>query len=215
MVANAGIAPVGPLLDLTEEVYDKILAVNLKGVLFCYQAAARQMIKQGEGGRIIGLCETATRLADTSGMLHCRTEGIPWLWCLLLHVGRRRGPLLTNSKFAVRGLNQTFALELGKHKINCNVYCPSPVDTQMWTKIDETLTAAIGQPVGAITSQVCCVDEDVGSLGRKWQAPRWEDWSIGMMWLLLSPSLLGPTRHSSRARACWSLEQRLYSRRKR
>jgi NAD(P)-dependent dehydrogenase (short-subunit alcohol dehydrogenase family) len=54
MVANAGIAPVGPLLDITEEVLDRLVAVNVKGVLFCYQAAARQMLKQGKGGRLIG-----------------------------------------------------------------------------------------------------------------------------------------------------------------
>lgn len=55
MVANAGICPVGPFLDLTEEVFDNITAVNVKGVIFCYQAAARQMIKQGWGGRLIGM----------------------------------------------------------------------------------------------------------------------------------------------------------------
>lgn len=54
MVANAGIAPVGFFLDITEDMFDKITAVNVKGVLFCYQAAARQLIKQGWGGRLIG-----------------------------------------------------------------------------------------------------------------------------------------------------------------
>lgn len=59
MVANAGIAPVGPIMDLTEETFDKLLGVNVKGVLFCYQAAAKQLIKQGEGGRLIGAYQCA------------------------------------------------------------------------------------------------------------------------------------------------------------
>jgi len=69
MVANAGIAPVGPFMDVSEETIDKLHAVNVKGVLFCYQAAARQMIKQGWGGRLIGECDAG------GGVMMCR-----WRW---------------------------------------------------------------------------------------------------------------------------------------
>lgn len=58
---------------------------------------------------------------------------------------------LTDRKFAVRSLNQTAAKELGAHNITCNVYCPAPVDTQMWTDIDSTLSKHLGGPVGSIT----------------------------------------------------------------
>jgi NAD(P)-dependent dehydrogenase (short-subunit alcohol dehydrogenase family) len=51
----------------------------------------------------------------------------------------------------VRSLNQSAAKELGPHGITCNVYCPSPVDTQMWTDIDKTLSAHLGGPQGALT----------------------------------------------------------------
>lgn len=54
----------------------------------------------------------------------------------------------------MRSLNQTFAAELGKYKINCNVYCPSPVDTQMWTQIDQDLMNGAGKPAGSLTAQV-------------------------------------------------------------
>lgn len=55
------------------------------------------------------------------------------------------------SKFAVRSLNQSAAKELGKHGITCNVYCPAPVDTQMWTDIDITLSKHLGGPTGTLT----------------------------------------------------------------
>ena len=51
MVANAGIAQVAPLLDVTPEDFDRLMAVNLRGVFLCYTAAARQMIAQGNGGQ--------------------------------------------------------------------------------------------------------------------------------------------------------------------
>jgi NAD(P)-dependent dehydrogenase (short-subunit alcohol dehydrogenase family) len=54
MIANAGIAQVKPLLDLTEEDVRKMFEVNVFGVFNCYSAAARQMIRQGGGGKIIG-----------------------------------------------------------------------------------------------------------------------------------------------------------------
>ncbi|BEJ17244.1 hypothetical protein CspHIS471_0606450 [Cutaneotrichosporon sp. HIS471] len=59
MIANAGIAPVGPFLDVTVETMDNLHAVNVRGVFLCYQAAARQMIKQGGGGKLIAACSTA------------------------------------------------------------------------------------------------------------------------------------------------------------
>jgi meso-butanediol dehydrogenase/(S,S)-butanediol dehydrogenase/diacetyl reductase len=54
MVANAGIAEVKALLDLTPGDWDRLMAINLRGAFFCYQEAARQMIRQGTGGKIIG-----------------------------------------------------------------------------------------------------------------------------------------------------------------
>ena len=54
MVANAGIAQVKPLLDLTEEDLKRRFEVNVYGVYNCYSSAAKQMIKQGSGGKILG-----------------------------------------------------------------------------------------------------------------------------------------------------------------
>ena len=54
MVANAGIAQVKALLDLTEEDLKRMFEVNVYGVYNCYSSAAKQMIKQGGGGKILG-----------------------------------------------------------------------------------------------------------------------------------------------------------------
>jgi NAD(P)-dependent dehydrogenase (short-subunit alcohol dehydrogenase family) len=54
MVANAGIAQVKALLDLTEDDVRRMFEVNVYGVFNCYSAGAKQMIKQGSGGKLIG-----------------------------------------------------------------------------------------------------------------------------------------------------------------
>ncbi|RSH85114.1 uncharacterized protein EHS24_006707 [Apiotrichum porosum] len=129
MVANAGIAPVGPFLSIDEKTMQDLVDVNIKGVLWCYQAAANQMIAQGTGGRLIA----ASSIAGVEGYEAFGAYSM--------------------TKFAVRALNQSAAKELGKHKINCNVYCPGPVDTPMWTKIDEAISGALGAPQGSFTKQ--------------------------------------------------------------
>ncbi|CAE6467914.1 unnamed protein product [Rhizoctonia solani] len=90
MVANAGIrVPGRPLLEMPEEDFDKIMSVNCKGTLYCYRAAARQMIKQGieRGGRIIG----ASSIFGLTG----HAERTPY----------------STSKFAIRAITQIAALE--------------------------------------------------------------------------------------------------------
>ncbi|MBK0869539.1 MAG: acetoin reductase [Saccharopolyspora sp.] len=115
MVANAGIAHVKPLLEVTPEEFDQLMSINLRGVHLCYNAAARRMIEQGTGGKIIGACSI---------------------------VGYRPFPLLgpySASKWAVRGLTQAAAMEWSQHGITVNAYCPGIVGTAMWDHIDEKL----------------------------------------------------------------------------
>lgn len=64
MVANAGIAQVKPLLDLTEDDFERMFRVNVFGVQNCYQAAAKQIIKQGTAtpespAKLIGVCRSS------------------------------------------------------------------------------------------------------------------------------------------------------------
>ena len=101
------------------------MAVNLRGVFLCYTAAARQMIAQGDGGKIIG----AASIAAHKG------------FGLLGHYSA--------SKFAVRGLTQAAAQEWAEHGITVNAYCPGIVGTAMWELIDEKLTEHVGEPKGS------------------------------------------------------------------
>ena len=64
MVNNAGIAHIMDWLDVTEEIYDRTMSVNLKGAFFGTQAAARQMIAQGQGGVIVNMSSINSGLAN-------------------------------------------------------------------------------------------------------------------------------------------------------
>ncbi|KAJ1300463.1 hypothetical protein OPQ81_005278 [Rhizoctonia solani] len=107
MVANAGVHVDASVLDVTDEIFDRIMNINCKGVLYCYRAAAVQMIKQGKGGRIIG----ASSMWGFQGAL--------------LNVA------YATSKFGVRAITQTAALEWGKYNITVNAYAPGLIDTPM------------------------------------------------------------------------------------
>lgn len=130
MVANAGIAQVTQMLDVTDEDVRKIMDVNFYGVWNCYTRAAKQMIAQGpvkEGQR-----------------------GYRILGCASI-VAFKPFPLLSPysaSKWAVRGLTQGFAMEVAKHKIQVNAYAPGIVGTAMWDLIDEKLGEIEGRPRG-------------------------------------------------------------------
>lgn len=124
MVANAGIAQVKGLLDLTEHDFRRMFEVNVYGVHNCYSTAAKQMISQGTGGKIMG---AASIVAFKP-------------FALLSHYSA--------SKWAVRGLTQAYAMELAEHKITVNAYAPGIVGTAMWDLIDEKLGEKTGAKKG-------------------------------------------------------------------
>ncbi|KAG8777552.1 hypothetical protein FRC12_000315 [Ceratobasidium sp. 428] len=99
-----------------EESFDRVMSINCKGVLFCYRAAAAQMIKQGRGGRIIGACSLLGITAKVPN-----------------HIS------YTTSKFAVRAITQTAAIEWGEHNITVNAYAPGFIDTPMVGAVAERL----------------------------------------------------------------------------
>jgi len=131
LIANAGIAQVDEILDVKPDALDRMLDVNIKGVYYCYQAAARQFIAQGTGGKIIAAASI---------------------------VAFRPFPVLASysaTKWAVRGLTQAAAMEFAKYKITVNAYAPGVVGTAMWDLIDERLTERDGTPRGsALQAQV-------------------------------------------------------------
>jgi meso-butanediol dehydrogenase / (S,S)-butanediol dehydrogenase / diacetyl reductase len=124
MVANAGIAVTAPLLETTAEQWQLTMDVNLLGVLHCYQSAARQMIAQGRGGRLIAAASVAA------------------------HRGGKWQGAYSASKFGVRGLTQSVAQELAPYQITVNVYSPGVVHTPMWEGIDAEMSRRRGTELG-------------------------------------------------------------------
>ena len=112
LVNNAAVFDLAPILEITEQSYDTVFAVNVKGLLFTLQAAARQMVKQGRGGKIVNFASQAGR----------RGEALVGVYCA--------------SKAAVISLTQSAGLGLIEHKINVNGIAPGVVDTPMWDQVD-------------------------------------------------------------------------------
>jgi NAD(P)-dependent dehydrogenase (short-subunit alcohol dehydrogenase family) len=103
-VNNAGVGVHKEVVDLTEEDWDYQVDVQLKGAFLCSRAAARQMVKQGGGGRIINIGSGAATNARIQAAPHCA------------------------SKAAVLMLTKVMALELGKHGITVNCVSPGLTD---------------------------------------------------------------------------------------
>jgi len=132
LVNNAGIGAVAPLLETDEATWDALMNVNAKGVLFCSQAAARQMIAQGGGGRIVNNASGAGKIAPG-----------------------KTTPLgaYAASKHAVVGLTKQMGLELSDHGILVNCVCAGIVDTEMWDLIDREVARLEGAPVGSVKAR--------------------------------------------------------------
>jgi len=118
LVNNAGILETAPVEETTEEMWDKQLAVNVKGVFFCSQAAAKAMVKQ-RSGKIINISSIAAVGAQPGLCAYSSTKG------------------------AVLTMTRVFALELCPANIQVNTILPGTTDTGMakramvdpeWTK---------------------------------------------------------------------------------
>jgi D-sorbitol dehydrogenase (acceptor) len=127
---NAGVFDMGPILEVSEASFDKVFAVNTRGLFFTLQAAAAQMVKQGRGGKIINMASQAGR----------RGEGLVAVYC--------------SSKAAVISLTQSAGLDLIKYRINVNGIAPGVVDTPMWDNVDALFAKYEHLPVGEKKRQV-------------------------------------------------------------
>jgi 3-oxoacyl-[acyl-carrier protein] reductase/meso-butanediol dehydrogenase/(S,S)-butanediol dehydrogenase/diacetyl reductase len=90
------------IVDLSEEIWNKAIAVNLTGVFLMSRAVARQMIKQGQGGKIINFSSRGGKQPNPNTAAYCAT------------------------KAGVINFTQSLAQELGQYKINANAVCPGP-----------------------------------------------------------------------------------------
>lgn len=107
VVCNAGVTDKMPFLEVTPAFFERIVAINLKGTLYFAQAAAKRMVEQGGGGRIVAV-------ASNSGVF-----------------GGRGRAAYGASKAGMINLVQTMAIELAEHRINVNAVGPGPTRTRV------------------------------------------------------------------------------------
>lgn len=115
IVNNAGIYPQMPLAKMTKEDFDRVIAVNLRGVFLCTEAASKQMIAQGRGGKIINITSIDALHPSMIGLAHYDA-----------------------SKHGVWGFTKNSALELAEHKIWVNAIAPGGITTPGVSKMPKT-----------------------------------------------------------------------------
>ena len=127
LVNNAGIFPSIPVSQMTLEDFEKVLAINLKGVFLCTKYVSEQMIKQGKGGKIINITSIDALHPSTIGLAHYDA-----------------------SKHGVWGFTKNVALELAPHKIWVNAIAPGGIMTPGVQKMQ----ASMPTPQGVDMSKV-------------------------------------------------------------
>jgi len=106
-ISNAGIVDRAPFLEMSDDLWDRVLRINLTGVFYCGQYAGRQMVAQGSGGRIVNV-------ASNSGIF-----------------GGRGRAAYGASKAGIINLTQTMAIELADHNILVNAVAPGATKTRV------------------------------------------------------------------------------------
>jgi 3-oxoacyl-[acyl-carrier protein] reductase len=145
LVNNAGIRLFKPIASITEAEFDKIFAVNVKGVFFACQMAAKMM---GDGGRIVNISSSVTQVLLPNYGGYAATKG------------------------AVDQITRVLSKELGTRGVTVNAISPGPTDTELFRKgktqdqIDgfarETALGRIGTPADIAAAVALLVSRDAG-----------------------------------------------------
>src|SRR4029077_19715026 len=122
---NAGMNRPRSFMDVDEANFDEIVRVNTWGVIVCTQEAARQMIAQGSGGKIVNTGSIASRQGYWDFVPYCV------------------------AKFGVLAVTQATARGLIEHGITVNAFAPGVVDTPMWIGLNEDIRAIDNRPTDA------------------------------------------------------------------
>jgi len=120
LVNNAGVFPFSPMLSTTEALWDKVLDINLKGLFFFTQAAAKVMVEKGRGGKIVNIA-SIDGLHPTGNLVHYDA-----------------------SKGGVVMATRSMAVELGPHQIQVNAVAPGGIDTPGASASSATMIQAAG-----------------------------------------------------------------------
>jgi NAD(P)-dependent dehydrogenase (short-subunit alcohol dehydrogenase family) len=123
LVNNAGIHRGHLIVDFPLEDWEAVFAVNMRGTFLCSQAAAKQMIKQGEGGCIISMSSASGKKPDRKGAAYCA------------------------SKSAIIGFTRVLALELGEYGIRANAVLPGATDTSMLRDVTDRVPGLMDELV--------------------------------------------------------------------
>lgn len=113
MVNNAGIEKEAAFVDTSLESWENIIGVNLTGPFLCSQTAAKQMIAQGQGGRIINISSVHEDVPMPTNVPYCASKG------------------------GLRMLMRTIAVELAPHNITVNNIAPGAIDTPINAATEE------------------------------------------------------------------------------
>jgi meso-butanediol dehydrogenase/(S,S)-butanediol dehydrogenase/diacetyl reductase len=119
---NAGMNRPRNFMDVDQENFEEIIRVNTWGVIVCTQEAAKQMIAQGNGGKIVNTGSIASRQGFWDFVPYC---------C---------------AKFGTLAITQATARGLIEHGITVNAFAPGVVDTPMWVGLNEDIRAIHEQP---------------------------------------------------------------------
>jgi NAD(P)-dependent dehydrogenase (short-subunit alcohol dehydrogenase family) len=130
LINNAALFDAAETVDITRASYDKLFAVNVAGTLFTMQAAAKQMIAQGHGGKIINMASQAGRRGESLVLVYCAT------------------------KAAVISMTQSAGLNLIKYGINVNAIAPGVVDGEHWEHVDSMFARLEGKKPGQKKAEV-------------------------------------------------------------
>ena len=113
LINNAAVA-IGadraPIVDVEPDVFQRVLDVKVRGMYLCSRAFIPQVISQGQGGKIVSVASSAGKR------------------------GAANAAAYNAANFAVVGMTQSLAHEIGKHQINVNTVCPAAVDTARMDK---------------------------------------------------------------------------------
>lgn len=125
-VANAGVSLTEPLLAGEYASWERLLRVNLLGVMVCFQAATRAMVAHGRGGRLLATASIAGIQGESSTSAY------------------------SASKSGVIGLVRSLSVELAPHAITVNAVAPGQIDTALNARDIDALSSRLGRPASEL-----------------------------------------------------------------